>query len=54
MVDVVVGMDALFLTRFFEDRRGTIRYDFVDVHIELGPAAGHPHGQGKIAVEFPF
>ena len=26
--------------------------DFVDVHVELRPAAGHPYGQGEIAIEF--
>ena len=53
MVDVVVWVDALFLARLFKDSRCPMGYDFIDVHIELGPASGHPNGQGEIAVEFP-
>ena len=53
MVDVVIGMDALLFPFFFENSCRPVGYDFIDVHIELSPAAGHPNGQWEIAVQFP-
>ena len=31
---------------------GPVGDDFVDVHVELRAASGHPYGQGEIAIEF--
>ena len=37
-----------------EDLDGAVGYDLVDVHVRLRSAAGLPHDEWKVVVEFPF
>ena len=52
MVDVVVRMNVDVFSLFLQQLHGPVRDDFVHVHVELRAAAGHPYGQGEIAVQF--
>ena len=52
MVDVIVRMNVDVFSLFLQQLHGPVRDDFVHVHVELRAAAGHPYGQGEIAVQF--
>ena len=51
MIDVVIGMDVQVLALGLQNLLGPVSDDFVDVHVELRATAGHPYGQGEIAIE---
>src|SRR5262252_1926206 len=48
---MVVGMDRLMASKGSSSDLATpVGDDFVDIHVELGAAAGHPDMQGKHVV----
>ena len=45
-------MDRFVYALFLQDLNSPVSYDFIDVHIELGPTSRHPDRQREIAVQF--